>query len=455
MTIEDVAKAVSVMRWETVPDGARRQAKLALLDTLGTMLGGVRTDFAVIAAHVARSEGGDGPARICATGVCTSRANAAFANAVAANALDFDDGHYLGGAIHPGAATIAALLATADGREITSTEFLTAQIAAYEVAIRMGYLLWPREPGVRNHTSGTSAAVGAAAGAAKLLGLDSDGIRRAMQIAWGHAPMAFTQFPMVKESLGWAAATGVMAAALSAAGFMGGPENKPSAAVRARRPPTPFDEARGSEEFVTSLGVKYETEATYFKQYATCRFTHAAADGFAEILTGRGLTAADVAHVTVGTHRWAVHLTDTEPTAVEYAQYSFPFHLGAVAVDGCAGPDQISERRLHDEGILRVARLVTVEHHDDLDRYFPGHYPARVEVVTHSGRKYSVERVNARGDPELPLSPDSLMAKFESLARPVLGPATAALAAKTWATVEGTKIAELWGVVTSTGLQVS
>jgi 2-methylcitrate dehydratase PrpD len=456
MQIEEVAKSIAQFTWAQLPVAVKLQAKHALLDTLGTMFGGRSTAAAVIAARAAHAEVSDGVAWVCATNGRSTRELAAFANAVSANILDMDDGHYLGGAIHPGAPIISALLAASAGRRVSGSDFLVAQVAGYEVAIRLGYLLWPTEPSVRNHTSGTSTAVGAAAAAAHLLRLDDDGIRRAMQIAWGHAPMAYTQFPMVKESIGWAAATGIMAAQLAEHGFMGDRTSKPSPAVRKRRPPTPFDESpRASEEFVTNLGRRFEASETYFKQYATCRFTHAAADALVEILSENHLEPADVTRVVVGTHRWAVHLVDQCPTAVEYAQYSFPFHLGAVAVHRSGGPRVISETGLKDEAVLAFARKVSVEHHADLDHFFPARYPSRVELVTRSGVTFRLERVSALGDSDMPFTHEQLVGKFRSLTALELGSSRAEELVAVCDALETMEVSDLLDCVGAGGIAVA
>jgi 2-methylcitrate dehydratase PrpD len=83
MMAEFVAHAV-------VSPRARHAAALAFKDTIGVTLAGSREPAAQMAQRLAAEEG-DGPCRVLGTGIRTSAQAAAFANGIAAHALDFDD----------------------------------------------------------------------------------------------------------------------------------------------------------------------------------------------------------------------------------------------------------------------------------------------------------------------------------------------------------------------------
>ncbi len=396
---------------------ALTQATNAFRDTLGTMLGGASTTAARIAADVAAADAGEAA---LVGGGTSSPSMAAFANAVAASALDFDDGHYRGGAIHPSSVIVPTLLAAAPA-DASMDQLLVAQIAGVEVALRAAHLLWPREPDADYHCTGTGAALGAAAAAAKLLGLDADGIARAIAIAWAHAPMAAFQLPMLKEAIGWSAATAVTAARLAESGFM----RLPSGA-RPRTPdvfpPTPFDRPGAmSDPFVDTWGAVFETANTYFKPFAACRYTHAAADGLRSFMRTNDLGAADIASIDVGTHRAAVFLDEQRPATLEHAQYSFPFVLAAIAVHGAAGSVEMCEANLGNTAMAAVAERVSVTYAPDLDDLYPVHYPARLTITANDGSRYEMLCEIAPGDAEAPLTDDDLLAKFIALVSPSLG----------------------------------
>ncbi len=400
-----------------IPAPAMGQVRAAFRDTLGTMLGGVATRSAQIAAEVAGRDAG--ATRVVAGGTA-SACMAAFANGVAASALDYDDGHYQGGAIHPASVIVPTLLATAPPGA-TIDDFLVAHVAGAEVAIRASHLLWPQHPADDYHCTGTGGALGAAAAAAKLRGLDADGIGRAIAIAWAHAPMSAFQWPMLKEAIGWSAATATMAVSLAEAGFMGFPDDRRSPAPDVF-PPTPFDRDGAMDDpFVATWGTVFEAANTYFKPYAACRYTHAAAGGLATFMQDEGVGADDIAAIEVGTHRSAVFLSDSQPPTLEHAQYSFPFVLAAIAVYGAAGSREMSERNLDNEAIGAVCRRTTVSYAPDLDDLYPAHYPARLVVRGTDGSSAELLCKIAPGDAEAPLDNDRLRAKFVELAEPTLG----------------------------------
>lgn len=418
---ERVAEFACRLQWEDLPQPVRIRARLALRDTLGALVAGAQTSSARIAARFAEGECAEGPARLVATGGPSGPVMAAFANGVAASALDIDDGHLLGGSIHPGAGTLPALLSAVYLRDATAVEFLTAEVISYEVAIRAGHLFWPADRSHQAHTGGTAATLGGAVGAARLLGLDRAGALRALQIASSHAPIAALQFPMVKESIGWANATAIGAARLAQEGFN---EWKSSADAFAAElhPPTPFDRDGGdADPFVASLGREFELERTYFKPYAACRYTHAAADAFVDLLRDEQLSSEQIVAVRVYTHRNALFLAPQEPTSIEGAEYSFPFVLASLAVHGERGASALDDARLSDAAVRELARRVTVEHAPELDAHYPDRYPSRVEVVTSAGELLTRERLEARGSPAFPLADDELRDKYFALAEPAIG----------------------------------
>ncbi|MEH1014010.1 MmgE/PrpD family protein [Micromonospora sp. CPCC 206060] len=419
MNSTEVALYVSTLTAGSIPDGARRRARERLRDTIATALGGATTTAARTAERTMAADLGE--FRTLGPGAATRTASAAaFVSSVAASALDFDDGHYLGGAIHPSSVIVPSVLVAASTRPVSFEALLTAQIAGFEVAVRVAHLLWPRDETARWFCTGTAGAVGAAAAAAKVRGGDADTIRRSMLIAWSHAPTAALQFPSVKEAIGWSAATGLTACRLAENGWMSLPAGVDAPAPPAIFPPTPLEEAHASgDPFVGSLGQVFEIERSYLKPHAACRYTHTAVDALAD-LRADGLRPEHIRSIRVATHRGATFLTHDRPPSLEHAQYSYPFVLGAMAVDGAAGPQQIAEHRLTDPAILDLAARVSVVHDPELDTHLPHHYGTSLEVVLAGGGTLRPEpRLTARGDTEAPLDEATLDAKFASLVEPL------------------------------------
>ena len=213
---KSIAAWAAGVTWQDVPTRVHEHARNDLRDVLSVMFAGTLTTSARIAAQYARAS--PGPVPLAAGGTAALPA-AAFANGVAAAALDFEDGHYLGGAIHPASAVCAAALASAP-QDATVADLLTAQIVGFEVCLRAAATLWPKYPGDWYHCAGCAGAIGAAVAAAHLRRLDADAMFRAVVIAWQHAPMSTFAIPMIKESIGWGAQTGASAALLAESGYM-------------------------------------------------------------------------------------------------------------------------------------------------------------------------------------------------------------------------------------------
>lgn len=407
-----MATWASELTWDDIPPQVRERAQDALRDTIATTVGGTGTTAARIALDFAATGVGDAP--LSGRGRTTAPALAAFGNAVAASALDFDDGHYLAGAIHPGSVVVPAVLAVATPAT-TVRDAVVALVVGYEIGLRAAHLLWPKHDDDHYHATGCAGAIGAAAAAGKLLALDAEGIERAVKIGWVHAPMSTFGLPMVKESIGWGAMTGVGAAQLAAAGFMKTPPGYtiPPNDVLA---PTPFHQRGAADDpFVAGIGQRWEVLGTYFKSFAACRYTHAAGAGLQRLMSEHGLTAADIRSIRVGTHRAATFLGEVEPRTIETAQYSFPFVLASIALWGAAGAAEISdEARLTDPERLRFAARIRLEHDADLDQYYPRRYPSRVEIETESGTVSGVF-LDAPGDPGTSFGPEELRGKWRTL----------------------------------------
>ncbi|MFJ9852276.1 MmgE/PrpD family protein [Streptomyces sp. NPDC101150] len=404
----------SGVQWGDIPEAVRKRAVDALRDTVAVMFGGAGATAAALAAAYARTSPGDVP---LAAGGFADAGKAAFANAAAATALDFEDGHYLGGGIHPGSVVVTAGLAAAPVGA-TVADFVTAQVAGYEVGLRAGALLWPKRAGDWYHCTGTAGSLGAAVTAARVRGLDAEATTRAMTLAWQHAPMATFALPMAKESVGWGAAVGVTAAELAQAGFLALPAGYEPPALPGFAA-TPFD-APGAEDnpFVTSYGKEFASGGTYFKQYACCRYIHAAAYGLEALLRRLGIepgtpaAAEEIRDIEVLTHRGALFLTESDPRTLEHAQYSFPHVLAAVVLEGAAGARQITEARLGNARRTALARRVRVTHAPELDDAPPAGYPSRVRVRTADGREAMDLFTAAPGDPDVPIGPEGLRAKW-------------------------------------------
>jgi 2-methylcitrate dehydratase PrpD len=413
---DTIARFVAETPGDRIPGDAIARARDCVIDTVGCILGGVRLD----AGRVVMDAIEDGAVAEAATVVGTGRraalCQAAFANAVLASALDFDDGHQ-GSVTHPGAPVIPAAMAAAEVRKRSGRDLLAAVVIGYEIAIRAAAVLNAR-PAERSYGSGAPGAYGAAASVARLLGLDAPRVRHALSIARCHLPAApvdrVREGAMVKESVGWGAFTGAMAARLAEKGFTG-----PGAGLD-EPPHGPRPDASGS--LLADLGVRYRISEVYVKRFPACLMTHTALEAVLELRRRHGIRSNDVAGVTVWTQRAAARLDDPAPRSAEAAQYSIPYTVAAALVDGALGVDRMIEDGLGDPRVLDLATRVTVRHDPDLDAVYPERRPARVSLRTVGGAVHHHEVRVLRGSSEAPLTSADMDAKFLGLVEPLGGP---------------------------------
>jgi len=337
------------------------------------------------------------------------------ANAIMAGCLDLDDGDYrpVGHLAHAGRIAVPTSLALAESTGATGKDLIVAVAIAYEVTLRAGWLILGWGENHRTYpSSGMTGTYGAAAAAAKLMGLDRAKTTHALGIAEAHCLHTSrvkrnTKEIMTKEAEGWGAMTGVTAALLAQSGFEG--------------PDTIFDLPTDNREPLETLGLEWELQNLYFKPYSCCRYSHAPVDGVLELMQKHNLDAEAIQKVTVGVASSAASLRYYRPATTWEAQFSLPFAVGAAIADGDVGPAQIAADRLGDANILKQADKVEQVDDPEADALRPGMVPARVTITTTSGETLEAWVPYPRGAPQNPLSSEELDAKFRKLASRALG----------------------------------
>ena len=179
----ELARFAAGTTYDRLPGEVVRQAKAVIMDTLGCAIAGytlAREELAPL-LHVARSQGGAGPAMIFCDGHHTTPAQAAMANGGMIHTIDFDDtsstcfGHF-GATLLPVTAALGQQLG-ASGEQV-----ITAFVTGYDIATRAGRSVWPSHYDAW-HPTATLGNIGAAVAAGKLLGFDADRMELAIGLA--------------------------------------------------------------------------------------------------------------------------------------------------------------------------------------------------------------------------------------------------------------------------------
>ena len=420
------------LRAEDIPAAVRDNAALRVLDTIGCALAGAREEHAPSVLALASRWGVPGLCTIWGTPLRAAPPQAALANGALAHGLDFDDTH-ADSVCHASAVLVPAVLALAESERFDGRGALTALVAGYEAMIRIGMAAPGRFHERGWHATAVCGAFGAALAAGKSLGLDADRLTAALGIAASMASgvMEFLEDGSWVKRLhpGWAAQSGIQAAALAGEGFTG-----PATALEGRLGfyRAALGDAPDIEKHLKNLGVEWETLRSSFKLYPCCHLNHAYLDAVARLKRTEGLRAEHVAEVECLVPAGEVPIV-CEPMAAKLrprtpydAKFSLAFCVAAALCGDRVGIGAFTGESIREPRVLALAARVryTV---DPLSPY-PRTFPGWVKVRLADGRVLEAREESQRGGADRPIAPDEVIAKFrDNAARLLTPPRVAAL----------------------------
>lgn len=381
---------VAGLTWDDVPVRVQQRLRLVLIDVLG--VAGVGAMDPAQRRFVEAWAPVDGTSPVYGAGVRTSPEAAAWLNATALVRLELDEGNKFAKG-HPAAHGFPAVLALAAARDAEADDLLAALVAAYEVAARYGRATRLR---AGMHPHGSWGVAGAAAGCARLLGLDGDATAAAIDAGTGmpvagHFSSALDGNRVRDAWMGASNVSGLNCARMAAAGLA---SNTGTAAATLGELLGAFD----PNETTAELGRRWDIEHGYFKQHAACSFTHPAADAMLALrASGRLPDVNGIEAITVETHSLAAGLARQKWDNRLSAMFSIPFVVAVAAIHGTVGPEVSEDERLGDPAVRDLARRVEVMLAADLDARLPGDRAVRVTVVA-GDDILTEERPNPVGD---------------------------------------------------------
>ena len=407
-----LAEFASGLRYDHIPPPVIEKTKDLLVDWLGSALAGKGARPVVALEQFAATMGPrTGPAEVIPSGASTSALFAALINGAASHVAEQDDVHN-GSVFHPAAVVFPAVLAAAQSDRASGRDVIVAAVAGYEVGIRVGEFLGRSHYKIF-HTTGTAGTVAAAAGVARVLGLDAERTQHALGSAGTQAAGLWEFLRDAADSkqlhTAKAAADGLLAAYLARDGVTGARRILEGAQGMAAGMSTDADVSR----LVDRLGARWATAETSFKWHASCRHTHPAADALQSLMARDGLRANDIAHVTARVHQGAIDVLGavTDPTTIHQAKFSMGTVLGLIAVHGAAGLDEFERHGLTDERVRSFRGRVSMVLDDEVDAEYPRRWIGKVDVQTTDGRVLPGRADVPKGDPGNSLTRDELAAK--------------------------------------------
>ncbi len=402
------------------------QAADIILDTLGCGMAAWTEDpeKAAIAAKLAAGFKAAPVATIWGSSVRTDAGLAALANGILANAADYDDTHKRA-LLHTGSVIVPVVLALAEERGLTGKQMLAAIVAGYEVAVRVGMTVMPSHYRFW-HSTATNGTFGAAASAASTLGLNAEQACFALGFAGTQAAglNTFFSYGDFTKSLhpGKAALNGIIAARLAALG--------------ATSPPTMIEHEKGYahaysetpdlEASTRGLGTEWEILRNGFKWFPSILASHAPIQATLEIVTKHNIAPEQIDAITNETYATVKsHFSNKVVETPMGARVSVPYCVAVAAIDRTVGQAQFAPGRVRDPVVQALlARTETIVD-PELTALYPDKFPARLTMHLKDGRRLSATRYFPKGDPQEPLTPAEIEAKFLANATGRLGEATA------------------------------
>lgn len=412
------------LTFEAIPQEVRERAKHLILDATGIAYASGSYDFAHKTLTAIAGLGGEGRVPVIGLPQRLSPRDAALVNGVLAHGLDFDDTH-TGGVIHSTASVWPAVMSAAFMRGKSGADLVTAYVAGVEAATRLGAVGSGHFHQVGFHPTGVIGVFGCALAAGTLMGLSPQALTMAQGIALSMAAgsLEFLEDGAWTKRMhpGWAAQSGITAAALGREGFVG-----PTRAYEGRFGVFNSYLQGGLEDerwdrATAGLGSIWETMAIAVKPLPACHFTHACADaamflarqhkfGIDDILRIKALVPGEVVKTVcepVANKRRPANAYD--------AQFSIPYLVAASLIRGRFTLAELEPEALNDATILRVCDLVDYE--VDPRSTFPRHYTGDVQISLRDGRVLMHREAMNRGCADRPLSNAEIVEKYTGNAR--------------------------------------
>lgn len=422
-----LAEFVATSRWSDIAPAVRREAQRSLLNYFGCALGGCR-DVAIEAAIRAIGPyATPGPATVIGRTERFNPFTGAYLNAMSANVFDFDDTH-LRTVIHPTAPIAPALFALAELQPVSGAQLLHAFILGVDVACRAGNAISPGHYNHGFHITGTCGILGAAAGVARLLGLD------AQRTAWALGNAATQSSGLVESlgvmsksiNLGHAARGGMEAALLAREGFTG-----PDRALEGRHG---FLNVLGSnadlDALTDGLGQSFEITRNTYKPYPCGVVLNPVIDACLDLRNESGIAAEQIDAVTVrGNPLLQLRADRPKVTTGREAKVSMQHSVAVAFLYGRAGVKEYDDAVVNDPIVRALGQRVQCVVDDSVPVE-----AAEVKIRTRAGVEHVRFVANARGDLKRPLTDAEIEAKGRELAAiGAPGFNTAPLVAAVWA----------------------
>ncbi len=410
---EVLAQKICALDVTRLPGAVRAKCEDLLVDVVGLAVTARNEDY-VKAALAACDD--DGPCVAIGHARLLSAAAAALVNGTAIHGEDFDD-TFEGGPVHAGAVIVPAVLAACERHNLDGRAALLGIAVGVETMCRLSTVAPMLTHKAGFHPTAVFGAMGAAAGVGAALKLNP----RQMVDALGTvASMASGIIEYLAEGAwtkrlhaGWAAQSGIRAALLGRAGFVG--------------PRTVFEGVHGFfhgfanttkgdyDAIAGDFGARWVTETLAFKPYPCGTMTHPYID-CARRLAARGVKSDDVVDMVCEVGEGTVHrlwepLAAKQKPANGYAgKFSTPYCIATGFVRGNVGLGDFSDAAVRDPAVVSLAGKVRYQ--IDPKNPYPKNFTGHIRATLRDGTVVEERQPYMRGGAQEPLTRADIQDKF-------------------------------------------
>ena len=423
---EALARAVERARATSLPARLRSTLESLLIDIGGLCVAARRERYVRAAID---SWEANGESTVIGHERGLDSAGAAFVNGTAAHGEDFDD-TFEGGPVHSGVVIVPALLAAAERHRIAGRDLAFGIAVGVEVMCRASLVAPKRIHQAGFHPTAVLGAMGAAAGVAAALRVDSATFASAQGIA-GSMASGLIEYLAEGTSTkrmhpGWAAQAGLRAVELARSGFDG--------------PRTVWEGTHGLlhgfantlegdwDKLVGDFGDRWVAEGIAFKPYACGTMIHPYIDCARRIAhslgdrsqpdAGRALSPSNIVAIECDTAEGIVHRlwepleAKRHPANAYAAKFSIPYCVAYALLRGSVGLDAFTEENARDGSIAALAARVA--YRIDPANPYPDEYTGHVRVRFADGSQVEERQPHLRGGRSEPLLRADIEEKFRA-----------------------------------------
>jgi len=421
----EVAAFIAGARYENIPDDVVELGKKSVLDGLGLALCGSVAESGPLSRAYVKSLGLErGESTVIGSTMKVSPRFGAFLNGIAIHADDYDDtqlavaeDRVYGLLTHPTAPALSAALAMGEARKASGRELMAAYHAGVEVECKIAEAIAPRHYDEGFHSTGTCGALGAAAAAARMAGLNVESTQRALGIAASEAAGLRENFGTMTKPFhaGRAAESGVAAADLARIGW--------TAADQILEAPRGFFRAAGGGFDPRAIQHKlanpwtFRTPGISIKPHPSGSLTHPGMTEMARLIREHGIQAENVERLDVGTNRNMPNaLIHHQPKTGLQAKFSMEFCMAVLLLYGKAGLAEFSDDVPNRLAVRDMIARVHFGVHPDAEKAGYNKMTTILDIRLKNGKRITGRADFAKGSPADPMSFDEVAAKFRDCA---------------------------------------